>query len=307
MSIDVERQLEGYAADVVARSEPVDIASLVRADAESTDGEAGASVLADYRDERKGSRMREGQSRRWWGIAAAAAAVLLVVGAVVAANSSEDDPASTITDEAPVPPGPDGPETTGKVPPSMGTVQGALLATDAYFEAFGQGDLDGVLAYFIPGATFQDTAGFDDRAGFETFTAWDMAKGSIRRSLDCGESEDRSGLAVGEIRIDCTYDDDTYLAQVADGPTVPVTVRLTFIADGITSYASIFGLPDYNTMNIPFDEWMAENHSAESADTGCCAGDTVDESQRRGALRMEFADEWAAYLAANGCTYGEPC
>ncbi|MEE8492322.1 MAG: sigma factor [Acidimicrobiia bacterium] len=36
------------------------------------------------------------------------------------------------------------------------------------------------------------------------------------------------------------------------------------------------------------------------------AGDSVAEAEQAGTLRGQYADEWAAYLDANGCTYQDP-
>ncbi|MEE9534248.1 MAG: hypothetical protein V3W06_07505 [Acidimicrobiia bacterium] len=51
----------------------------------------------------------------------------------------------------------------------------------------------------------------------------------------------------------------------------------------------------------------AENHS-DDFDTRVSFGawDSVAEAEQAGTLRGRYADEWAAYLDANGCTYQDP-
>ncbi len=55
---------------------------------------------------------------------------------------------------------------------------------------------------------------------------------------------------------------------------------------------------------VPFERWLEENHPEDISIVMCCGPwDSVAQAEQGGVLRARYADEWVAYLEANGCTY----
>jgi hypothetical protein len=63
----------------------------------------------------------------------------------------------------------------------------------------------------------------------------------------------------------------------------------------------------YMAVNAPFSRWIIETHPEALVATNCCGGTTPEHSQLNGEMLARYADEWAAYLQANGCTYESDC
>jgi hypothetical protein len=224
-----------------------------------------------------------------------AAAVLLVVALGAAALLATRD---------------DG--TDAPVTQSQGvTVDFAFEVNEAYFAAYNAGDADAVLALFTDDATF--SSGFSglesqtdvDQTDWDLELVWDLAQGTnLLPSPECTLIEEVPGVAV---TISCEHGTLDSLVQAVDSRPVPTTTIMTVTPAGIGDLSEGFGRPDFNDVGIPFADWMEANHPADAVATGCCAGDTFEESVARGELRAAYAKEWALYLEANDCTYGQRC
>lgn len=73
--------------------------------------------------------------------------------------------------------------------------------------------------------------------------------------------------------------------------------------DGIGDIEVKYTYHNFAATDGAFGRWMNANHPEIDIDTVFFPGDTVAESVTRGELRALYAEEWAAYLEANGCTY----
>ncbi len=178
----------------------------------------------------------------------------------------------------------------------------AIGVAGAYFDAYEAGDVDGIMALFAPGAEIASLPVAATRDEFEVLITWDVAQGATNLFRTCSASE-----STGSVEVTCVYRDLQSVAQAVGAPPVENTMTLVVINGAITSYVNIFGQPDYNTVNTPFDAWMAENHPEDAEAAACCGGDTVVEAASNGALRASYSEEWAAYLEAKGCTYDTGC
>lgn len=61
---------------------------------------------------------------------------------------------------------------------------------------------------------------------------------------------------------------------------------------------------DFHPVEDPFVAWIARDHPDHN-NFGKWA--TVEEARQQGLLEAGYAPEWAAYLAANNCTYLDDC
>jgi hypothetical protein len=73
--------------------------------------------------------------------------------------------------------------------------------------------------------------------------------------------------------------------------------------DGISGEFGAFFQPDFNTVGVPFEAWMTENHpeDVDKVEFGNWA--SIEEATQNGTMVAQYAAEWAAHLEANGCTY----
>ena len=233
----------------------------------------------------------------------AAALVVLMIGSVVWAvflNDSEPDvarqPAQTPTTT---------PVTTQPPPTATAavfTVDEALSVKDAYIEASNAGDVDAVLALFEPDSSVVVGTLTVDLVTFERYLVWSIAEGTTVTASDCTANELEDG-----VELTCGSTRHQHLAVAVGAPAAEGTLTLRVTADGIRNFVEDNNPSDFNVVNVPFDRWLEENHS-EDFDTRIRAGawDSVAEAEQAGTLRGRYADEWAAYLDANGCTYQNP-
>ena len=235
----------------------------------------------------------DGVKRRWSGalVAAAGFAVVLMVGVAIFISSiggDERQPASTVT-------------TVTTQAPQPFTGADALAVADAYFAALETNDIDALRGLFAEDASTPGSSSLEEYfEESERFIAWDLAQGAIKTVQEC--VVDRDGGA--SFMVTCQFTDHHYVARLVGAPAVAWTARIRFDENGkISVLTETFGQPDYNVVNRPFHAWMLANHPEDAATVDCCGGETVEESITRGTLRAQYADEWAAYLDENGCTY----
>lgn len=246
-----------------------------------------------------------------------AVAPMLVMILIVAACSSSDDDASPAT-TAPPPvattttattaaqvttatPVTTQPLTTTTAP--VVTVDEALAVKDAYIEAYNAGDADAVLALFEPDPRMSQGTLVRDLVTFERYVAWSIAQGTTVTASDCTANE-----LEDAVRLSCDSTRHQHLAVAVGAPAPQGILTLIVSADGIRRFAEANSPSDFAVVNVPFDRWLAENHPEDfKTRIGFGAWDSVAEAQQAGVLRGRYADEWAVYLVANGCTYLDAC
>ncbi len=190
------------------------------------------------------------------------------------------------------------PESTEPAP--VFSSEEALSVTDAYFAANSAADFDALLALFTPEATF--TGGFHIAEDEEVFV-WNAAQGTKISEPDCTVTGETSTQAT----VRCTFFNLDALVQAVDGPQVPITLSLTVTPDGISNENGRFGQPDFNAVGLPFDAWLIENHPGDLDKVGFVEWASIEEAEAGGTLKAQYAQEWATYLEANGCTYLDEC
>lgn len=226
--------------------------------------------------------VERGWRRRWSGGVVAVAAfvvVLAVVGAVLAAlNLTGGSDVATQPDE-----------------PQFG-VESALATADRFFAATGAGDVGTAFALLAP--EFQAVVGGD----FERVYGYIGAAGVTFSEPECSAS----GSEV-EVAIECTYEQLPYLNAAVGAPSIVMTATMTVTADGIASLNETSDVgPD--VVLTPFTRWMMATHPEAADALGVfMQWDTAEAAEASGATVVEYADEYAAFLAANGCTYDAPC
>ena len=179
----------------------------------------------------------------------------------------------------------------------------ALAVADAYFEAYNAGDTDAVLGLFEADAIFLDNFGPLTLADWEQRLIWNAAQGTTLSPAECR-------LAVGPpdaITVTCPHENLDALVQAVGGPPVPISLKLTVTPDGIRTWTFFFGQPDFNTVGVPFTRWMAQNHPEDLVRVGFGNWSSVEEAEQNGLLTAQYANGWATYLDANGCTYRDGC
>ena len=238
-------------------------------------------------------------------------ALMTAVMLITAACSSNDSTNTTtilttttvVTTQPPTTTAPSTSTTTTAAEPLF-TVDDALSVADAYFEAYNAGDVEAVLGLFEPDATFSDSFGSQTRTDWEQLVVWNAAQGTTLSPPDCTVTEEVPGLSM---TLSCSHFNHDALVQALDGAPVPITLTLTVTPDGISQWRSIFGFPTFNIFASPFRGWMKENHPEDEFAVGFGNWTSVKEAEQNGILTAHYADEWATYLEANGCTYREGC
>ena len=196
------------------------------------------------------------------------------------------------------------PEAEALVEVEVSTVDEALAVADAYFEGRNAGDADSVMALLAPDTMLVDSFSFGNvgRVEWELDLVWDLAQGTILTSPECTVVDDQAAVTIR-----CVHGTHDAPGQAVGSPLIPTRTRMTVTPDGISDLFEAYGTPDFTHTGFPFRRWMEANHPDDADATGCCAGDTVEESTARGELRAQYAQEWAAYLEANECDYRDPC
>ncbi|MFW2336270.1 hypothetical protein [Ilumatobacter sp.] len=248
--------------------------------------------------------------RRWPLIAVAASVVALVVASIALVVATRDD-AAVVDEPAPtVPPTPSDATTPEAAEPPTTVAApdpaAARATVDEFFQAYNSGATDDVLAMVTTDAvvTEQYGTGRPDPAD-EGWTrddlvngfAWNHAQGEIWTDPQCTLAGQQ--LPAGAT-LSCQWDTLDAVIQAVDGEPIP-TNALIVVSDGmIVELHRAFTRPDFATLGTPFRLWMESSHpDVEGAD--CCSGDTREDSERRGALRAEWAQEWDAWLDVWGC------
>jgi hypothetical protein len=244
-------------------------------------------------------RTQTEQTSRWRSSAPLvrwAAALALVVGAAGVVFFATRDDAPTIVA------GPD-PE--------------AVL--DQYFAAFNAGDADAVVSLLAPEVTL--TERFGAVGDFEVFSRpdWEeeitefVAQGAVFTTQSCTEADDQP---TRDRTVSCDYGLLDAPSQAVGAPPIPVTTRFTVtplgkISEVQVTYDSANTSIDFVHVGRPFGQWLQTNHPdfADLAATdqpvaSCCESMSATE---RGTLKAHYAQEWAAYLEANDCTYLDGC
>ena len=180
----------------------------------------------------------------------------------------------------------------------------AMSVADAYFEAYNAGDVDAVLALFSGDATFSTNSGAQPRDDWEQLLVWNAAQGTSLSAPNGRVTEETSDESI---TVACPHGNLDVLVLTVDGPPVPINQTFVITPDGIREWKFSFGQPDFNTVGVPFARWMEANHPEDAADSLFGSWDSVEEAKQNGILRVRYADEWAAYLEANNCTYRDDC
>lgn len=243
--------------------------------------------------------MRQGRSQRILsGLGSGLAVVAVAILAVVLVGRTDTTPGgNAVADPAAAAPT-TGNETASDGTPSTDTTAApsdadALAAADAWFEAFGAGDLDAMVALLAPDAQPEG-----DREQWMRVQTFKHAEGALPVDVSC----EVQGREEVEVKVRCEYGDHEYLARaVGEGP-VPNVVTMRIGAQGITRLARGFGPPDYNHVDSPFQLWMDEVHPDE-INLECCDFDSVEHAHQVGLANRQYADEWAAFLDESGCSF----
>jgi hypothetical protein len=235
--------------------------------------------------------------RRGWLTAAAAFAAVVVAGiaVVVLANTGSGSEQDVV----------DTPPTTAVTPTTQAQAQisvvEALAIKDAYIAAANAGNTDAVLALFEPdsGVFVGDTT--TDLDTFERYLVFSIAQGMTVTARGCTTEPIENA-----IRLRCESSRHQYLAKAVGQPAAEGTLTLTISADGISLFVEGFTADVFALVNLPFDRWLKETHP-DVFDARVSFGnwDSIAEAEQEGILRALYADEWAAHLDTNGCTYQE--
>lgn len=244
---------------------------------------------------------KETGKRRWSGalVAAAAFAVVVIVGlAILLASGGGDDvaPATPVTTQAP--------PTTQAAPttqaPSQITVDEALAVSDAYFAAYEAGDVDAMLALFTSDLDLSMPGGGSSLEEWEKLYTWKLAEGTVLTPSECVTTVEDTGITVV-----CEYAHHQYPAILVGAPATAHTLTMTVTPNGsISGLRDSFQQPGFVT-DGPFELWVRRNHPVGEGDkVRCCGWASVEDARAAGLIRAQYAEEWAAYLEANGCAFG---
>lgn len=240
----------------------------------------------------------------WWrrpvvlAAAAIAGAVALILGGLWLGNGSEvlspaDQPAERAVPELSIPAEPQ-PEESSALGQAQLTTATAIV--ERLYDSYDEGDLDAVIAI----TENAHTTGL----GSLEFIAWDMAQGSILEDRMCEASPSAS-----DVQVSCTMTYLSALSRAARVEPLELIATVTVSSQGEISFLNE-RLVDYGNVAAiqrMFDDWVATNHSEDGGLATVGEWESVDEAANDGELRARYVEEYAAYLAANGCSFDEPC
>ena len=242
----------------------------------------GDLIMVDIRTrEPETSRPEEETRRRWVRYTVlAAAAVIIVLVAVTLFDSTEDSSIDFVGRPF--------------------TESEALEVVEAYYAAVGAGDADAITSMFVENPA--TSGGLADVDELLRGNVWDAGQGTELLDRTCAGG----GSGSAGVVVVCEYDNHQYLQRVVGAPATPKTDTFTVSEDGIEDFDESYSDPLFPA-NDTFNAWMSANHPEDAVAADCCGGDTVEAARADGELRSRYADEWAAYLTENGCTYDTLC
>ena len=249
-------------------------------------------------------------------VGAAAFGLVIVIGAVIAAVNTIGDSPDVATTTTPPPTT----ATTVTEAPTF-TTDEALAVAEEYLAAFEAADIDAIRGLFGPDAHITEGGPAQSVENglkyIELVTAWDRGQETVYTDLDC-QARHRAG---GRLMVTCYYGNYAYLFRAVGAPPAPMTTLLIFDDEGLIDelwYTSppfgrqeYYGDPfrhhdDYVTL---FSIWLSRYHPDDvvAANRDPDFLSDAAEAAEAGAIDAAYADEYAAYLEANGCVYDEPC
>jgi len=202
---------------------------------------------------------------------------------------------------------------------------------DAYFAAYNAGDIDAVFSLFTPdnrpghdgtkraSYTWEGVAGGVASEGGDG--PWnqrlylDAVQGTVLRSPSCTLTDDQSPERT---LITCVYEIVDAPTRAVNAQAVPVTMMLTLTPAGISDIDETYGEVDFDHVREPFRRWLEANRPdvtclGQTLGGGWC-DDYDDQEETRfapwtdlGRIIAQYADEWAAYLQENNCSYLDGC
>ncbi len=241
-------------------------------------------------------------------VAAAAFAVALIVGAVALFSSGSDadlppattPPTTVAAEAAPVTTPPAELDAAATITPAD-----ALAVSESYFVAYNAGDADGAMALVTSDASVANSfMGNVTREFEEMRTAWNIAQGTKLMSKGCTVLDEGTGAAV---ILECSVSTRDAPGQAVNGPPVPTVVRMTITPAGVSDLTFTYSQPDFNFVGVPFAMWMNANNPEDAEKASFGTWTTIEEASEFGKLAAQYAEEWATYLTANGCTFRDKC
>lgn len=195
----------------------------------------------------------------------------------------------------------------------------AAAVADDYIATFNEGDIDAVMALFTSDVdiTFAGYTGQKpvelERDTFEALVSWWQAQGTTLTAPDCVVT---GGVPGVRATVVCSYLTIDAPTRAVGATPFPSTTTMEITRKGIRSFHQAVGQPDLYGVEAPFERWMQEHHFDDRDMVYFFTLTTSDEGQTfvprtharteaaaLGRARERFAEEWAAYLATNGCDY----
>ena len=225
-------------------------------------------------------------------------AAALGIVAVVGDDATSPVAAPTVT-AAPVT---TQPPTTTTVPGF--TVDEALAVSDSYFAAYEAGDVDAMLALFAPDLVLIfPEGGSSSLEQYEQLFTWKLAEGTVFTPSEC----DATTVEDAGITVVCEYAHHPYSAIVVGAPATAFTLTMIVTPNGSISWLSDRSHSPAFVTDGPLRSWVEQNYPGDGVKVRCCFWDSVEDARAAGLIRAQYAEEWATYLEANGCTYTDGC
>ncbi len=185
------------------------------------------------------------------------------------------------------------------------TEEEALAVTEAWFEAYDDGSVADMLGLMAPDAALAETFGPMAREEWQHFYTWKIAEGTQFVDRDCSAAANDDAV---EVTVTCEYAHLPYSHRLVGAPPVPHTLTQVIGPDGIRSQRQRFGSPDFSKVDDPWWRWLESNDpDLVPLLDSLFSWSTPREAELTGRMWAESAEDWAAWLEENGCTYDEPC
>ena len=113
----------------------------------------------------------------------------------------------------------------------------ALATTEAWFEAYDEGSVAGMLALMAPDAELAEIFGPMPLEEWETFYTWKLAEGTQLVDRECSATAEEDSA---EVTVECDYAHLPYSHRLVGAPAVPHTLTQVIGPDGITAQRQRF-------------------------------------------------------------------
>ena len=182
----------------------------------------------------------------------------------------------------------------------------ALATANSVFVGLNNGDVDGVIAEFLPDAKIEYRHPFYGSQGRMTIAdlnktlTWWAAAGTATTDPDCAVTDGSDGSAVTVV---CRYGTHHAPDKAVGAPPIPTLTTMVITPAGVLEW--IQESDSTAGVGAAFGSWLFAHHreTLEALDESS----SLEVIREQGLLCAQYAQEWAEFLETRNCSYGTDC